>query len=86
MANDIIAKCIAANAIDNGGILVGAPRTDDQLGSNYQINTYSSSLPETGIVFNKYDTRFTGIAPCVNKCKRAAVSSIGSGVVGVLWM
>ena len=86
MANDIIAKCIAANAIDNGGILVGAPRTDNQLGSNYQINTYSSALPATGLVFNKYDTRFTGIAPCVNKCKREDVTEIGSGVFGVLFV
>jgi hypothetical protein len=85
MANDIIAKCIAANAIDNGGIIVGATRTDDQLGSNYQINTYSSTIPDTGIVFNKYDTRFTGIAPCVNKCKVVG-DIVQDGVVGVLFV
>ena len=48
MATDIIAKCIPGNAIDNGGILVAAPKAGDQLGSNYQINTYSSALPATG--------------------------------------
>ena len=55
MATDIISKCIPANPIDNGGILVGAPRADSQLGSNYQINTYSSATPTTGLVFSKYD-------------------------------
>ena len=81
--SDIIAKCITANPIDNGGILVAAPKSDNQLGSNYQINTYSSSLPSTGIVFNKYTTRFTGIAPCINECD---IDEIGSGVACVLWV
>ena len=84
MATDIIAKCIPGNAIDNGGILVGAPKADDQLGSNYRINTYSSAFPTTGVVFNKYDTRFTGIAPCVDTCGRAEV--IGSGVAAILFV
>jgi len=61
---DVIGKCITANPIDNGGIIVNAPRAGTQLGSNYQINTYSSALPATGIVFGKYDVRFTGNAPC----------------------
>ena len=81
---DVIGKCITANPIDNGGIIVNAPRAGTQLGSNYQINTYSSALPATGIVFGKYDVRFTGIAPCVNRCKGGEV--IGSGVVCVLWV
>ena len=38
---DIITKCIPANPIDNGGILVAAPKHADSLGSNYQINTYN---------------------------------------------
>ena len=80
---DVIAKCITANPIDNGGILVGAPRGDNQLGSNYQINTYSSALPATGLVFSKYDPRFTGLAPCVNKCK-GEVSTDGACVV--MWV
>ena len=82
--SDIIAKCILANPIDNGGILVAAPKADNQLGSNYQINTYSSELPTTGIVFSKYDTRFTGVAPCINICKGEEV--IGSGAACVLWV
>ena len=81
---DVITKCIPANPIDNGGILVAAPKKDNQLGSNYQINTYSSSLPTTGIVFSKYDTRFTGLAPCVNECNDPEV--IGSGIACVLWV
>ena len=82
--SDIIAKCITANPIDNGGILVAAPKKGNHLGSNYQINTYSSSLPGTGIVFSKYDTRFTGIAPCINECNEPEV--IGSGIACVLWV
>jgi len=85
MATDIIAKCVPGNAIDNGGILVAAPKADNPLGSNYQINTYSSVLPTTGLVFSKYDARFTGIAPCVNPCK-VTIDDIGSGVIGVLFV
>ena len=81
---DIIAKCITANPIDNGGILVGAPKADNQLGSNYQINTYSSALPATGTVFNAYDTRFTGLAPCQG-CGTSA-EAIGNGAACVLWV
>ena len=82
MATDIIAKCIPGNAIDNGGILVSAPRADSPLGSNYQINTYSSIRPGTGVVFDKYDPRFTGLAPCIDTCS-TPVEAIGSGVIGV---
>jgi len=81
--SDIIAKCITANPIDNGGILVGAPKAGVLLGSNYQINTYSSALPATGTVFNTYDTRFTGLAPCQG-C--GDVAGIGSGAACVLWV
>lgn len=80
---DVITKCIIANPIDNGGILVSAPKADNNLGSNYQINTYSSPSPSTGVVFNKYDSRFTGIAPCVNNC---GGEEIGFGVACVLWV
>ena len=80
---DVIAKCITANPIDNGGILVGAPKAASQLGTDYQINTYSSALPATGVVISKYDPRFTGLAPCVNKCK-GAVSTDGAWVV--MWV
>lgn len=83
--SDIIAKCIPGNVIDNGGILVGAPKADNQLGSNYQINTYSSALPATGTVFNTYDTRFTGLAPCQG-CGVTVPEVIGSGAACVLWV
>ena len=82
--SDIIAKCITANPIDNGGILVGAPKAGVLLGSNYQINTYSSALPATGTVFSTYDTRFTGLAPCQGCGDTAEV--IGSGAACVLWV
>ena len=82
MASDIIAKCISATPIANGGILVAAPKAAGQLGSNYQINTYSSTSPSTGIVFNKYDARFTGVDPC-NTC---GVDAIENGVACVLWV
>jgi len=81
---DVVTKCIIGNAIDNGGILVNAPRADNPLGSNYQINTYSSSAPATGIIIAKYDTRFTGVAPCINVCTSDEV--IGSGAACVLWV
>jgi len=81
--SDIIAKCIIANSIDNGGILVAAPKAANPLGSNYQINTYSTDLPATGTVFSKYNVRFTGVAPCINECD---VDDIGSGVACVLWV
>lgn len=80
---DIIAKCIPGNVIDNGGILVAAPKGTSQLGidsGNYQINTYSSALPTTGSVYASYDTRFTGIAPCINKCSTDDIG-LGAGVV-----
>ena len=85
MATDIISKCIPANPIDNGGILVGAPRADSQLSSNYQINTYSSATPTTRLVFSKYDVRFTGVAPCL-KSSAALPETIGSGTIAVMFV
>ena len=82
--SDIITKCIPGNVIDNGGILVGAPKAGDLLGSNYQINTYSSALPATGTVFNTYDTRFTGLAPSQG-CETSD-EAIGNGAACVLWV
>ena len=82
--SDVITKCISANPVDNGGILVGSPKGNTPLGSNYQINTYSSELPTTGTVFTKYDPRFTGIAHCINSC--GTVDSLGAGVAGVLFV
>lgn len=81
MADDIIAKCIAANEIDNGGIIVGAPKATDPLGSIYQINTYSSTLPATGTIFTSYDTRFTGVAPCTDTCGGVVASTGGMAMI-----
>ena len=47
MALDIVSYCITGNPIDNGGIIVNAPRGQTGLASNYQINTYSTALPTT---------------------------------------
>ena len=82
---DVITKCIIGNDIDNGGILVNSPKADNPLGSNYQINTYSSSSPATGVVIAKYDTRFTGLAPCINVCT-SSDEVVGSGAACVLWI
>ena len=82
---DIVTKCIDGNVIDNGGIIIASPAAGNQLGSNYQINTYSSSSPATGVVISKYDTRFTGLAPCVNDCKDG-LEGVGNGAASVLWV
>ena len=84
MALDIVAFCITGNVIDNGGIIVNAPRGQTGLLSNYQINTYSTAYPTTGTIYNAYDARFTGIAPC-DTCGTGAgpdlCSGVGCGVV-----
>ena len=82
---DVVTKCIDGNVIDNGGIIISAPAATNQLGSNYQINTYSSSAPATGIIIAKYDTRFTGVAPCINVCT-SDDEVIGGGAACVLWV
>ena len=82
MANDIIAKCITGNVIDNGGIVISA----SQLASQYQIDTYSSQLPATGTVYNKYDARFTGVAPCQGCGEDAVVEAVENGVFGVIFV
>jgi len=86
MANDIIAKCITGNVIDNGGIVISAPRAASQLASQYQIDTYSSQLPATGTVYNKYDARFTGVAPCQGCGEDAVVEAVENGVFGVIFV
>ena len=85
MANDIIAKCIVGNVIDNGGIVIAAPRGAVPTGTNYQINTYSVELPTTGTVYSKYDARFTGLAPCQG-CGTTACAVATSGVLGVMFV
>lgn len=82
MAKDVIAKCISANVIDNGGILVNAPKGGDQLASSYQRDTYSSTGIYTGLIYDQYDPRFTGIDPC-DACLTTAAAGAGGG--GVFW-
>ena len=60
-----------STTINNGGLLVGAPRGSGFLDTNYIFgagyngaNTTASTLPTTGTVFNKYDDRITGCPPC----------------------
>ena len=75
---DIIANVVssgpyATTTINNGGVIVGSPRGSGFLDSNYTFgagysgtNISESALPATGTVNTKYNTRFTGCAPCVS--------------------
>ena len=60
-----------STTINNGGLLVGAPRGSGFVDSNYTFgagyngaDTTASTLPATGTVFTKYDVRITGCPPC----------------------
>ena len=60
-----------STTINNGGLLVGAPRGSGFIDTNYTFgagysgtDTTASTLPSTGTVFNKYDNSLTGCAPC----------------------
>ena len=64
MALDVVAFCISGNLIDNGGIIVNAPRGQTGLSTQYQIDTYSTATPSTGTIYGNNDARFTGLAPC----------------------
>ncbi len=53
--------------VKNGTILVASQKgsaSGEILGANYTINSYVSNLPTTGTINSKYDSRFTGCAPC----------------------
>lgn len=63
----------AGTEVKNGTIVVSAPRGaasgvapagSGWAGTNYTIDSYVSNLPTTGTVNAKYDSRFTGCAPC----------------------
>lgn len=62
----IIHKIYTTESIDNGGIRISNPKglgveaVTGVSSSNYEIDTYSSSLPSTGTINTKYDTRYTG--------------------------
>ena len=60
-----------STTINNGGLLVGSPQGSGFLDTNYTFgagyngaNTIASTLPATGTVYSKYDTRITGCPPC----------------------
>jgi len=84
MADDVIAKCIASNSIINGGILVKAPMAADQLSPEYLIDTYSYTGLGTGFIYDHYDPRFTGIAPC-SDCGDESSVPAGPGMGMMFW-
>ena len=89
MALDVVAFCISENNIDNGGIIVNAPRGQTGLRSVYQIDTYSTAYPTTGTIYSAYDTRFTGLAPCDSCGATGAIplcSGAGCGVVVAMFV
>jgi len=70
--SDIITKIYPNEVINHGGIVVQCPRgvgvaavtgTDS---TDYTILTYSTALPTTGTVYDKYNTRLTGCPPCLS--------------------
>lgn len=62
--SDVVHLIYNSENIDNGGIRVGAPKglgveaVTGSVATNYEIDTYSSVLPTTGTVYNKYTERF----------------------------
>ncbi len=53
--------------VKNGTVVVAAPKgstSGEMVGANYTIDSYVSNLPTTGTINSKYDSRFTGCAPC----------------------
>ena len=71
--SDVVHLIYSTENIDNGGARVEAPKGLGYLAvsgagsANYEIDTYSTDLPTTGTIFDKYDPRFTGCPPC-NDC------------------
>jgi len=68
--SDVVHLVYSTENIDNGGARVGAPKglgVDAVTGTpapNFEIDDHSSSVPTTGTIITKYDTRFTGCPPC----------------------
>tara|TARA_R100000808_G_C2155293_1_gene167388 strand:+ start:4415 stop:4645 length:231 start_codon:yes stop_codon:yes gene_type:complete len=74
--SDIITNVVPSGpygttTINNGGLVVGSPRGSGFLDGSYTLGAgYSgtaiaeTAIPATGTVGTKYDTRFTGCAPC----------------------
>ena len=70
--SDVVWKVYNTEDVDNGGARVQAPKGLGHLSvsgagsANYELDDYSSNLPTTGTIYNKYDGRFTGCPPCPN--------------------
>jgi len=62
--SDVITKIYPNEDIKNGSIRIQSPHgagvsaVTGAGGANYEINTYSTTLPTTGTVFTKYTERF----------------------------
>ena len=71
--SDVVHLIYSTQSIDNGGARVEAPKglgveaVTGVSAPNFEIDTYSTDLPTTGTIFDKYDPRFTGCPPC-NDC------------------
>ena len=70
-ANVVPSGPYATTTINNGGAIVGSPRGTGYLDSIYTFgagysgtNLTSSTLPATGTVNTKYNTKITGCPPC----------------------
>jgi len=67
---DVVWKVYNTEDVDNGGARVQAPKGLGHIAvsgagsANYELDDYSSNLPTTGTIYNKYDTRFTGCPTC----------------------
>lgn len=79
--NIIIDKCIDSNAVNNGGLRVSSPRAATGIANNeaYRDTTFSSTLPTTGNVNDKYKYRLDEEAGF--NFATVAVTSSDSGVV-----
>ena len=71
IANVVPSGPYATTTINNGGAIVGSPRGTGYLDSNYTFGAgysgttlTSSTLPATGTVNTKYNTKITGCPPC----------------------
>lgn len=66
---DAVHLIYSTEDIDNGGARVSAPKglgveaVTGVSAANYEMDDYSTNLPATGTIAEKYDTRFSG-CPC----------------------
>jgi len=77
MTDDVLSYAMSgtgpyqSTTINNGGVLVGAPRGSGFVDTNYTFglgyngaDTTASALPTTGTVYTQYNNSFTGCPPC----------------------